>query len=119
MVSTFASAKQPKLINIDDFIAAIENNKLSGIANYFTESVSISVPQRSGNYHRKQGEQIIKDFFSNNAVIRIINSERKNFNSGALYTAKLVTKNGSFRITVFQIHKKSTQSISEISILTS
>ena len=61
-ISSFAQA------GIDDVISAMKTGNASGVTKYFDSYVDITMPDKSSNYSKSQGELIIKDFFSNSGV---------------------------------------------------
>ena len=61
-ISSFAQA------GIDDVISAMKSGNASGVTKYFDSYVDITMPDKSSNYSKSQGELIIKDFFTNSGV---------------------------------------------------
>lgn len=84
------------------------------IARFFDNTVEINMPEKSNSYSKSQAEMVLKDFFNSNPVknFEIIH---KGENSGSQFCIGiLITKNGSFRTTVFMKQKKEKQLLQEI-----
>ncbi|GAB2835962.1 DUF4783 domain-containing protein [Ferruginibacter profundus] len=101
-------------LSIDEVVNALKAGDSAQIAKYFDNTVEITMPDKSNNYSKNQAETVLRDFFSNNGVkgFEIIH---KGENSGSQYCiGTLVTKNGSFRTTVFMKQKNDKQLLQEI-----
>jgi len=84
------------------------------IATYFDNTVEITLPEKSNNYSKSQAEVILRDFFNNNPV-KSFTVLHKGENSGSQYCiGTLLTKNGSYRATVFMKQKDNKQTLQEI-----
>ncbi len=104
------------LPGIDEIINALKNGNSSEIAKYFDNTVEIGLPDKSNSYSKSQAEVVIRDFFSNNPV-KSFEVLHKGENSGSQYCiGKLITKNASYRTTVFMKLKGNIQTIQEIRI---
>lgn len=102
------------LAGIDDVIAAMKSGNSDQVAKYFDSSVEISMPDKSNSYSKSQAELVLKDFFQNNTVkgFEIIH---KGENAGSQYCiGTLITRNGSFRTTIFMKQKGDTQVLQEL-----
>ena len=86
---------------IDDVISAMKSGNASGVTRYFDNYVDITMPDKSSNYSRSQGELILKDFFSNNGVKTFDVKHKGNNDNGDYCIGTLQTKNGNFRTTVY------------------
>ena len=109
-ISSFAQS------GIDDVISAIKSGNASGVTKYFDSYVDISMPDKSSNYSRSQGEVILKDFFSNNGVRNFEVKFKGNNDNGDYCIGTLQTKNGSYRATVYMRMKGNKQVIQDIRI---
>ena len=92
----------------------VKSGNAAQIARFFDNTVEITMPDKSNNYSKSQAELVLKDFFSNNPVngFEIIH---KGENNGSQYCiGTLVTKNGSFRTTIFMKQKGDKQLLQEI-----
>jgi hypothetical protein len=104
------------LPGIDEIISALKNGNSSEIAKYFDNTVEIGLPDKSNSYSKSQAEVVIRDFFSNNPV-KSFEVLHKGENSGSQYCiGKLITKNATYRTTVFMKQKGNVQTIQEIRI---
>ena len=99
---------------IDDIIAAMKTGNASQVAKFFDNNVEISMPDKSNSYSKSQGELVLKDFFTNNAV-KSFDIIHKGENAGSQYCiGTLVTKSGSFRTTIFMKQKGDQQVLQEL-----
>jgi hypothetical protein len=101
-------------LSIDEVVSAMKNGDAAAMARHFDNTVEISMPDKSNSYSRSQAEMVLRDFFSTNGVkdFKIIH---KGENAGSQYCiGTLVTKNGSFRTTVFMKQKSDKQLLQEV-----
>ena len=99
---------------IDEIITALKAGNSTEIAKYFDNTVEITLPDKSNSYSKSQAEVVLRDFFSNNPV-KGFEILHKGENGGSQYCiGKLVTKNASYRTTVFMKQKGSGQTLQEI-----
>jgi len=101
---------------IDDVISAMKSGNASGVTKYFDSYVDITMPDKSSNYSKSQGELILKDFFSNNGVKTFEVKHKGNNDNGDYCIGTLQTKNGNFRTTVYMRMKGDRQVIQDIRI---
>jgi hypothetical protein len=100
--------------SIDEVISAMKAGNASDIARFFDNTVEINIPDKTNSYSKSQAELVLKDFFSSNSV-RSFDVIHKGENSGSQYCiGTLVTKNGSFRTTIFMKKKGDRQVLQEI-----
>ena len=100
--------------SIDEVISAMKTGNSSEIAKFFDNTVEINMPEKNNSYSKSQAELVLKDFFTTNTVkgFEIIH---KGENSGSQYCiGTLITKNGSFRTTIFMKQKGDKQVLQEI-----
>jgi len=91
--------------SIDEVIAAMKTGNATEIARFFDNTVEINIPDKSNNYSKSQAELVLKDFFSTNSV-KSFDVIHKGENAGSQYcVGTLVTKNGSYRTTIFMKKK--------------
>lgn len=91
--------------SIDEVITAMKTGNASEIARFFDNNVEINIPDKSNSYSKSQAELVLKDFFSSNSV-KVFEVIHKGENAGSQYCiGTLVTKNGSFRTTIFMKKK--------------
>ena len=101
---------------IDEVISAMKSGNATGVTKYFDNYVDITMPDKSSNYSKSQGELIIKDFFSSNGVKSFDVKHKGNNDAGDYCIGTLQTKNGSYRTTVYMRMKGSKQVIQDIRI---
>ena len=101
---------------IDEVISAMKSGNASGVTKYFDNYVDITMPDKSSNYSKSQGELFLKDFFTNNGVKSFDVKHKGNNDSGDYCIGTLQTKNGSYRTTVYMRMKGNKQVIQDIRI---
>jgi hypothetical protein len=101
---------------IDDVITALKSGNASGISRYFDSYIDITLPDKSSNYSKSQGELIIKDFFSNTGVKNFEVKHKGDNDNGEYCIGTLQTRNGNYRTTVYMRVKGSKQVIQDIRI---
>ncbi|MEO6488967.1 MAG: DUF4783 domain-containing protein [Ferruginibacter sp.] len=102
------------LSNIDEIVSALKTGSAAEIAKYFDNTVEITLPDKSNSYSKSQAEVVLRDFFSNNPV-KSFEIMHKGENAGSQYCiGTLVTKNASFRTTVFMKQKGDKHTLQEI-----
>ena len=100
--------------SIDEVVTAMKNGDAVQIARFFDNTVEITMPDKSNNYSKNQAEVVLKDFFNTNGI-KSFEVIHKGENAGSQYCiGTLVTKNGSFRTTVFMKQKGEKQLLQEI-----
>lgn len=102
------------LASIDEVVNAMKSGNAAQVARFFDNSVEISMPDKSNSFSKTQAEIVLKDFFNNNPVkgFEVIH---KGENAGSQYCiGTLVTKNGSFRTTIFMKQKGNAQVLQEL-----
>jgi hypothetical protein len=109
-ISSFAQS------GIDDVISAMKSGNASGVTKYFDSYIDITMPDKSSNYSKSQGELILKDFFSNSGVRSFEVKHKGNNDNGDYCIGTLQTKNGSYRATVYMRLKGNKQVIQDIRI---
>ena len=91
--------------SIDEVIAGMNKGNSTEIAKFFDNTVEINMPDKSNSYSKSQGELVLKDFFNSNSV-KAFEIIHKGENSGSQYCiGTLLTKNGSFRTTIYMKKK--------------
>ncbi|MFN8252036.1 MAG: DUF4783 domain-containing protein [Ferruginibacter sp.] len=101
-------------LSIDEVVAALKNGDAAAVSKHFDNTVEITMPDKSNTYSKSQAEMVLRDFFSTNGVkdFQVIH---KGENAGSQYCiGTLITKNGSFRTTVFMKQKNDKQLLQEI-----
>ena len=100
--------------SIDEVILAMKSGNATQMAKFFDNTVEITMPDKNNSYSKSQAEMVLKDFFTNNGV-KSFTVIHKGENAGSQYCiGTLVTKNGSFRTTIFMKLKSDKQFLQEI-----
>lgn len=101
-------------LGIEDVVVALKSGNAAQVAKYFDNTVEITLPEKSNSYSKSQAEMILKDFFANNPI-KGFDVIHKGENAGSQYCiGTLITKNASFRTTVFMKQKGDKQTLQEI-----
>jgi hypothetical protein len=111
---TFLLSAFTLLASIDEVVSAIKSGNAAQVAHFFDNTVEISMPDKSNSFSKTQAEIVLKDFFANNPVkgFEVIH---KGENAGSQYCiGTLLTKNGSFRTTIFMKQKGTAQVLQEL-----
>jgi len=114
VIAAFLISSFTLFTSIDEVVNAMKSGNASQVARYFDNSVEISMPDKSNSFSKTQAEIVLKDFFTNNPVkgFEVIH---KGENAGSQYCiGTLVTKNGSFRTTIFMKQKGDLQVLQEL-----
>ncbi len=102
------------LVGIEEVVAALKSGNAAQMAIYFDNTVDITLPEKSNSYSKSQAEVILRDFFNNNPV-KDFTVIHKGDNAGSQYfIGKLVTKNSTYRTTVFMKQRGDKQFLQEI-----
>ena len=115
LLSVFAIVSSFSIFSgIEEIITALKAGNATEMAKYFDNTVEIMLPDKSNSYSKSQAEVVLRDFFSNNPV-KGFEILHKGENGGSQYCiGTLVTKNASYRTTVFMKQKGSVQTLQEI-----
>ena len=103
-----------KAISFDEIVKAFKAGNAARVSVFFDNTVEITISQKSTSYSKSQAERVLRDFFSTNEVqdFEIIH---QGDNAGSQYCiSNLMTKNGTFRTTIFVKLKGNKQLIQEI-----
>ncbi len=114
ITATFLLSSFTFFISIDEVVMGLKNGDAAQIARFFDNTIEITIPGKSNSYSKNQAEVVLKDFFATNGV-KNFDVLHKGENSGSQYCiGTLVTKNGSFRTTVYMKQKIDKQVLQEI-----
>jgi Domain of unknown function (DUF4783) len=104
--------------NIDEIVNSLRTGNAAEMAKFFDNTVEITLPDKSNSYSRSQAEVVLRDFFVNNPV-KSFEILHKGENAGSQYCiGTLITKNATFRTTVFMKQKGNRHTLQEIRIET-
>ena len=103
-----------KISGIDEVLNAVKTGNAAQVAKFFDNTIEISMPDKSNNFSKSQGEIVLKDFFNNNPV-KGFDVIHKGQNAGSQYCiGTLITTNGSFRTTIYMKEKENVQVLQEL-----
>lgn len=101
MIATTLLSSFTFFSSIDEVITAMKTGNAADIARLFDNTVELNMPDKSNSYSKSQGELVLRDFFSTNTV-KNFTVNHKGENAGSQFCiGTLVTKNGTYRTTVF------------------
>jgi hypothetical protein len=85
---------------VDAIGAAFKSGNAGAVSRYFGPSVDITINNSTSTYSRTQGEQILRDFFSRNAVrdFDIDYSGASTSSNSSFTVGSLQTVNGKFKV---------------------
>ncbi len=111
LLSSFTQFSQ-----VDDVVLALRSGNASLLAKNFDATVEVVMPSNSNSYSRNQAQVIFNDFFSTNTVQAFnVMHKGENPGTGSQYCiGTLITKSGTYRITVFFRNKSGSSYIQEI-----
>lgn len=100
--------------SFSDIINAIKSGDATHVAQYFDNTVEITLPEKSNSLNKRQAQVVLNDFFSQNPVknFKVIHQSEK---AGSEYCiGNLITSNGTFRTTIFTKQKNGKELIQEL-----
>jgi hypothetical protein len=100
--------------SIEEVIGALKTGNASQMAKYFDSRVDISLPDKSDNYSRNQGEMILRNFFATNGVKNFVVKHTGENNGSQFCIGSLQTKNGNFRTKLYMKQKGDQQVVQEV-----
>lgn len=101
-------------IDIADIIKALKTGNAHETANYFDNTVEITLPGKSVSGNKQQAESMLQDFFKDNPVkdFRIIHQSKNGSSEYCIGT--LTTASGVFRTTIYTKEKSGDALIQEL-----
>lgn len=102
------------LIGLTDVINGIKAGNAAAVAKYFDNTVEITLPGKSNNYSKSQGEVVLRDFFANNEVKSFTILHQGESGGAQFCIGTLVTNNGNYRTTLNLKQKGDKQTLQEI-----
>ena len=102
------------LTSIAEIVNALKSGNSSQLAQFFDNSIDISLAGDSRTYSRKQAEQVINIFFKENPVNNFVIIHKSENANAQFIIGNLTTKYGNFRTTVYVKLKDKTLVIQEI-----
>jgi Domain of unknown function (DUF4783) len=112
--SSFQYAQPP--LGINEVAAALKSGNASQVAKHFDNTVDLGLPGKSnsGSYSKSQAELVLKDFFASNGI-KSFDVIHQGENGGSQFCiGTLITRNGSFRTTVYMKQRGEQQVLQEL-----
>lgn len=97
-----------------EITGSLKSGNASSTAKYFDNTVDINLPGKSNSYSKKQGELVLREFFSGNTVKDFSVIHKSESSTSQYFIGNLNTNNGVFRTTVYLKQKGDKQIIQEI-----
>jgi hypothetical protein len=82
---TIFSVSQEDEKIIDEIAIAISQGNAGNLAQYFNETVDLTLPDKEGTFSKSQAELIMKDFFDKNPPDSFEINHKGSSNKGSLY----------------------------------
>ena len=99
---------------IDDVVSAFKAGNAAQAAKFFDNTVDIALPAKTSSYSKSQAEVILRDCFNTNQVRSFTILHQGNRGGSEYCIGTLVTKNGTFRTTIFMKQRGDRQYLQEI-----
>jgi antitoxin component YwqK of YwqJK toxin-antitoxin module len=100
--------------SFDEVIKAIKSGDATQVAEYFDNTVEITLPGKSNSYSKSQATLVLRSFFESNTV-KDFEILHQSDNSGAQYCiGNLKTINGTYRTTIFMKQKGPKELLQEL-----
>ncbi|MEO9210259.1 MAG: DUF4783 domain-containing protein [Ginsengibacter sp.] len=100
--------------SISEIVNALKSGNSSQLAQFFDNSIDISIGGDPRTYSKKQAEQVVNTFFKENPVNNFVVIHKSENGNAQFVIGNLTTKNGNFRTTVYVKIKDKTLVIQEI-----
>jgi hypothetical protein len=101
---------------MDEVVSAMKNGNAALLSKYFDQTVEVSLPDRSDAYSKTQAEVVLRDFFQTKGVRDFRNDHRSDNRGSEFCIGTLITRNGSYRVTLHMKMKSERQLLQEIRI---
>ena len=85
----------------DQITNGFKNSNANALSATFDNTVDISMETRSGSYSRSQATLVMSDFFSLHQVKRFEIIHKTIYPSSSYFVATMITRNGTYRTTVY------------------
>ncbi len=114
LIAVAALSSFTQIGGLSDVINGIKTGNAAAVAKYFDNTVEITLPTKSANYSKSQGEAVLRDFFANNTVKSFTVIHQGESGGAQFCIGTLNTSNGSFRTTVNLKQKGDKKTLQEI-----
>jgi len=88
-------------ISLANIINAMKSGNATEVAKYFDETVEVTFSDKSNSYSKQKAEQVLRDFFAKNPVSNFDVIHQSKNGDSQYCIGNLVTKNGTFRTTIY------------------
>jgi len=95
---------------------AIQSANTAELSEMFNSSIELETPASSGVNTREQARVVLDNFFRNNTPVRATLTHETTGTSNSMIVISLVTKTGTFRISVVGSYKNGSFVINEFKI---
>jgi hypothetical protein len=86
------------------------------LSNMFNSSIELVTPASSGVNTKEQARMVLDNFFRNNTPVKANVTHETSGTSNSMIVVSLVTKNGTYRISIVGTHKNGSFMINEFKI---
>ena len=97
-----------------DIISALKSGNAKELAQYFDNSVEIKIGEQSGTTNKKNGEELLRNFFNEAGVKNFQLIHKSESTSSQYYIGNLTTASGIYRTTLYIKEKGKNTFIQEI-----
>ena len=113
-LSSLLIASSTKTGSMEEVVSGLRSANAAQIAKCFDVTVQLTLPERTGNFSKAEGETLLRKFFTSSNV-RSFDIIHRGENNGAEYCiGTLISSAGSFRTTVYLERKADKQVVKEI-----
>lgn len=95
---------------------AIQNGNTADLALMFNSSIELVTPASSGVNTKEQAKIVLDNFFKNHPPVKATVTHETNGTTNSMIVISLVTKNGTYRVSVSGTYKGGSFLISEFKI---
>ncbi len=96
---------------------AIQSSNTADLVNMFNSSIELLTPSSSGISTKEQAKIVLDNFFKNNAPVKATVTHETSGTTNTMFVISLVTKSGTYRISVVGSIKGGTFLINEFKIV--
>ncbi len=117
VIALFAIVSQSAFAGDGEKIAQlIQGGNSAELSAMFNSSIELVTPGSSGVNTREQARMVLDNFFRNNTPVKATLAHETTGTSNSMIVVSLVTKTGSFRISIVGTHKNGSFIINEFKI---
>lgn len=97
----FSAFKSFTIQSISEIVNAFKSGNSTQLAQFFDNRLDVSILGESHTYNKKEGTEILTNFFNVNPVNNFILIHKSESANAQFFIGNLITKNGNFRTTVY------------------